>query len=223
VGKHPHWPQTAPLYFAPGNAADWHPEGFGYSSVGFAHLGLVIRHMTGRRAADYLWERLFQPIGIEGFSTFAPPSRPFRADRLSWTYDPHTGGTHVWAVFGGLELTPRDYARFAFLLMHDGRWDGRQIVPAAWIRHFRTSDAYPNVRSNVDGYFDDRCDGTYPKDLFRLFGSGINVAYVVPSLDLIALRTGRGDNRARAEVERNLLRLLFASVLPEDRRHGQTR
>ena len=52
------------------------------------------------------------------------------------------------------------------------------------------------MRSNVDGYF----GAQYPKDMYRIAGSGLNWAYIVPSLDLIALRTGRANNAEWAEV-----------------------
>ena len=106
-------------------------------------------------------------------------------------------------------MIPRDYARFAYLLSRDGRWGETQIAPSGWVERFRTSSAYPNVRSNIDGVFGKQ----YPADMFRIAGSGLNWAFIVPSLDLIALRTGRADNRMWQEVEAKFLKLLFASVL----------
>ena len=106
-------------------------------------------------------------------------------------------------------MTPRDYARFAYFLLRDGRWKEEQIVPASYIQRFRTSAQYPNIRSNQDGYFGEQ----YPKDMFRIAGSGLNWAFMVPSLDLIALRTGRASNAIWDEVQQEFLRKAFAAVV----------
>jgi len=44
----------------------------------------------------------------------------------------YTGG-------GGLELTPRDMAKFGYLYLNKGLWEGRSIVPAAWVEASTTS------------------------------------------------------------------------------------
>ena len=197
VGHDRRWPQTAKLYFPPGRP-DLYPGSqrsgkhlYAYSSVAMAHLGLVIRNISGMPAHEFLWKRLLQPIGFSGIDFEAPPSKQIR-----------------WFTAGGLRMTPRDYARFAYLLLHDGRWRNRQLVPAAWVERFRTSLLYPNIRSNADGFFGRQ----YPKDMFRIAGSGLNWAYIIPSLDLIAIRTGRANNSQWNEVRRAFLAKLFAAM-----------
>lgn len=49
--------------------------------------------------------------------------------------------------------------------------------------------------------------------MFRIAGSGLNWAFIVPSLDLIALRTGRANNAIWADVEREFLEKLFDSII----------
>ncbi|MBN2289461.1 MAG: serine hydrolase [Candidatus Glassbacteria bacterium] len=197
LGHDSRWPQTAGLYFRPGHPEDfeardaWGMVSSSYSSVGFCHLGLVLQNVYGKPAGDFLWERLLGPLGFSGIDYHAPPGPGIR-----------------WFSAGGLRVTPREYARFAYLLLRDGRWGDSRLVPASWIRRFRTSPLYPNMRSNADGYFGEQ----YPKDMFRIAGSGLNWAYIVPSLDLIALRTGRGHNEMWEEVRGKFLEKIFAAV-----------
>ncbi len=87
----------------------------------------------------------------------------------------------------------------------------KQLVPDGWIQRFRLSSRYPNLRSNVDGFF-----GRYPATMFRIAGSGLNWAFVVPELNLIALRAARSDNRTWNEVEQTFLAKLFAAVDPKE-------
>jgi CubicO group peptidase (beta-lactamase class C family) len=205
VGHDDRWPQTKSLYYHPGRIDQYKGRDisgdypYAYSSVSFGHLGLVFRNVYQLPAHQFLWERLLKPIGFSGIDFHAPPSNEVK-----------------WFSAGGLRMTPRDYARFAYLLLRDGNWKGVEIVSPDWVQRFRNSPRYPNIRSNVDGLF----GGQYPLDMFRISGSGLNWAFIIPSLDLIALRTGRADNQTWGEVERRFLKMLFDAVLPTRRNEG---
>jgi hypothetical protein len=64
------------------------------------------------------------------------------------------------------------------------------------------------MNSNADC----RWGAQYPKDIYRIIGSGVNMAWIVPSLDLVATLTGRVPNTLRDQVSRTFLQKLFASV-----------
>lgn len=86
-----------------------------YVSIDTHVLGMVLRGATGRSVIELMEDRLFVPVGLER--------------------DPYyvTDGHGVAFVLGGLNLTTRDYARLGLLVAQGGEWQGRQIVPAAWI------------------------------------------------------------------------------------------
>ena len=88
----------------------WH-----YASVETEILGLVLRSVTGTPVADYLHDRIWDPIGTE-------------AD-ASWAID----GSGQEIAFCCFNATLRDYARLARLLAHDGAWEGRQLIPRQWL------------------------------------------------------------------------------------------
>ena len=88
---------------------------FYYASAETQVLGLVLRNAVGRPVADYLQEKIWEPMGAEADAT--------------WLID--RAGQE--ATYCCLNAVLRDYARLGLLLAHDGHWRGRQIIPAAWI------------------------------------------------------------------------------------------
>ena len=131
TGSDPKWPATGRLFFPPGHPEEfagsetWGDHRGAYSSIGFAHLGLVFRHAFGHSPAGVLWDRILAPIGVSGVSYHYPPP-----------------GTHRWVTHGGVCMTPRDYARFAYLILRQGRWQDQQIVDPEWIERTQTAPWY---------------------------------------------------------------------------------
>ena len=197
LGKDERWPQTGKLYFDPGKPGQFPASATegghvnAYSDVAFAHLGLVFRSLYGQPAHEFLWHRLLDPIGFSGIAFHEPPNE-----------------SEHWFSAGGLAMTTRDLARFAYLLLRDGRWRDTRLLPENWLGKMLATPDYPNLRSNVDGFFGEQ----YPPDMFRLFGSGGNFVFIVPSLDLIAIRTGRTANALMKVLQRDFLRRTFLMV-----------
>lgn len=97
-----------PLAYDPGTDMD-------YSNLS-AHLaGIVVARAADTDLMTYAEENLFGPLGIE-------PGR--------WIED--------WEGYNNghadLFLRPRDMAKFGLLYLNEGLYEGRQIVPADWIR-----------------------------------------------------------------------------------------
>lgn len=87
-----------------------------YVSIDTHVIGMVIRGATGRSVIELMGEKLLDPLGTESTAYYV------------------TDGYGVAFVLGGLNMTTRDYARFGLLFARDGRWRGRQLVPAHWAR-----------------------------------------------------------------------------------------
>ena len=106
----PDWQQfilDQPMAQPPGMA-------FEYNSGNSHLLSAIINRLTGRSALDYAKAQLFGPLGITD---------------VFWRRDPQG----VSAGGAGLYLQPRDMAKIGYLYLRNGTWDGRQIVPPAWI------------------------------------------------------------------------------------------
>jgi CubicO group peptidase (beta-lactamase class C family) len=77
---------------------------FYYASVETQVLGLVLRNAVGRPVADYLQEKIWEPMGAEADAT--------------WFID--RAGQE--ATYCCINAVLRDYARLGLLLAHDGHW-----------------------------------------------------------------------------------------------------
>jgi CubicO group peptidase (beta-lactamase class C family)/predicted glycoside hydrolase/deacetylase ChbG (UPF0249 family) len=87
---------------------------FLYNTPATYMLSAIIQKVTGQKVIDYLQPRLFDPLGIQN---------------IDWEIDPkgiNTGGY-------GLRLKTEDMAKFGLLFLQKGLWNGKQIIPAAWI------------------------------------------------------------------------------------------
>ena len=124
---------------SPFHTRDW-PAGekFHFSIVDTQVLGLVLRAATGKPLADYLAVKIWQPMGAE-------------AD-ASWTMD--KGGHEI--AYLGVNATLRDFGRLAMLLANHGSLDGRQIVPAGWVRAATTPSAKQFQPGRIETFFGQR-------------------------------------------------------------------
>lgn len=110
---------------------------FAYASAETQVLSLVLRAAVGRNLSEYLSEKIWIPMGAE-------------ADAL-WLVD--AGGHELGYM--GLNATLRDWGRLGMLLAYDGALDGRQIIPADWVRAATRADAHhlqPGVATAGAGY-----------------------------------------------------------------------
>ncbi|MEV1084461.1 serine hydrolase [Streptomyces sp. NPDC050211] len=94
-----------------------------YNSGETQVLGALVARATGRTLADYMQEKLCEPLGMTS------PGR--------WVVDP--AGMEM--AYGGLNLTARDYARIGELYRNGGMWRDEQIIPADWVRDSVTAGA----------------------------------------------------------------------------------
>ena len=103
---------------------------FSYASAESEVLGLVLRAAVGMPLADYLSQKIWQPMGAEADAT--------------WVVD--AGGYELGYM--GINATLRDWGRFGLLLANYGELNGRQIIPAAWVRAATRPEA-PHLKVGV--------------------------------------------------------------------------
>jgi CubicO group peptidase (beta-lactamase class C family) len=108
---------------------------FLYNNAATYMLSKLISLTTGDRLLAYLRPRLFQPLGIEN---------------VQWEEDGHG----INYGFSGLCLNAQDVSKFAQLLLNEGLWNGKSLIPQSYIqeatqkqidtsdfsKHFATAD-----------------------------------------------------------------------------------
>jgi len=90
-----------------------------YKTIDTAVLGWLIERVSGSTLAAYAAQRLWEPLGTERDGFFIMDGEP---------------GTGREFSGAGFNATLRDFARIGLMMLGEGKANGRQIVPAAWVR-----------------------------------------------------------------------------------------
>ena len=101
-----------------------------YNSLGTYVLSAAVQKVTGQKVVDYLKPRLWQPLGIE---------KPY------WQESPAGINTGGW----GLYLKTEDLARMGLCLLNGGKYCGKQVIPADWVKEMSAAQV-PSVNAGVN-------------------------------------------------------------------------
>jgi CubicO group peptidase (beta-lactamase class C family) len=187
----------------PGYARDAGGRGpWAYCTAGTFLLGQILERATGQPVDRFIETRLFAPLGIT---------------RWQWRRSPAgevmTGGQ--------LRLATRDLAKLGRMVLDDGRWQGRRVVPAAWIRRALAVQRDPGGRADPRGEYQygylfwrrdytTRCGRSSG---WLMSGNGGNHVVMLPALDAVVVVTTVNYNTRGMHDQ--TVRLLERHVLPE--------
>src|SRR3974390_2598356 len=149
---------------------------FVYSTPGSYMLSAIVQKTTGETVFDYLRPRLFEPLGIE-----------------DPTWDASPQGITLGGV--GLSIRTEDIARFGLLYLQKGKWNGNQLVPAAWVETATARQTSNGSEPTSDwdqgyGYQFWRCR----HGLYRGDGAFGQFCIVMPEQDaVVAITSGTRD------------------------------
>jgi len=172
-----------PVPFKPGTH-------FLYNTPATYMLSAIVQKVTGETVLDYLTPRLFQPLGIR---------------KPTWETSPQgisCGGY-------GLSVRTEDIASFGQLYLQKGKWQGKQLVPAAWIEAATSRQTSNGSSPDSDwdqgyGYQFWRCR----HGLYRGDGAFGQYCIVMPEQDaVVAITSGVRDMQA-------VMNLVWDKLLP---------
>jgi len=168
---------------------------------GAAHLlSAILQSKTGMDARTYANRNLFEPLEIPQVS------------EQDWASDPQ-GITNGIA---GLYLTPRDLAKYGFLYLNNGKWEGRQIISSNWVRDSTDEHAYIGNDDYVGGL--DRRFGylwsIFPdQKYYGYLGRAGQELFILPRENMVIVFTGA----LRVDEEGTLLNLVNDYIIPSVR------
>jgi CubicO group peptidase (beta-lactamase class C family) len=112
-----------------------------------------------------------------------------KAGMRSVVWEVDASGTFVGSSY--LYATMRDYARFGLLYMHNGNWLGEQIFPEGWVNY--TTAPAEGSGGEYGALFWLNRNGEFPglpDDLYYCDGYDGQRIFIVPSKELVIVRTG---------------------------------
>jgi len=161
----------------------------------------VIEHLTDKPLDHYAEEVLFEPLGITNYTWHRSGAWP----------------AHISpSAASGLRLTARDLAKIASVFLHNGQWQGRQIISDSWVmsstaRHVQDNPWGP---PGVFGYGYFWFPGTLKSGLkvVRAVGNGDQRIFLLPEIELAITVFAGNYNDFRHSVGERILGQILEAV-----------
>jgi len=175
------------LEFAPKRGSQKPGSYWLYSNWDFNAAGAVFERMTGKDIYDALRDDLAIPVGMQDFDR-GRQKKDEKPERSLYPSYP------MW-------LSTRDMARLGYLMLRNGRWQDRQIIPADWVRRStrvttHISEMHPEFMQSGPfgfGYMWWVWDGPYAsgpyKGAYTASGAHGQWITILPALDMVVVHT----------------------------------
>lgn len=180
-----------PMAYKPG-------EHWAYNSSNLILVGELISKTSEMTIPDFASKYLFGPLGITNFQ---------------WGFSPKG---RAWLA-GNAKMTPRDMAKFGYMVLNRGRWGKKQIVSQEWIRGSVEKHAISRFGWGY-GYLWWVGETIINNQVIKAFwaaGNGGNYIFIIPRLDMVAVFTGGNySNILEVQVFGMLINYLIPAILP---------
>lgn len=173
-----------------------------YSNWDFNALGTIFEQETGRSIYDVLETDLARPIGMRDFDRSIHRRTGDTTRSVHRAYHMH--------------LSTRDMARVGYLMLRDGVWEGKQVVPGDWVREstravtpvHEMNPAYRREGPFGYGYLWWVWDGEHARGPYEGAYTGLGAIgqhiTVLPELDLVVAHKTRPGQERRVSHEEYL-------------------
>jgi len=180
-----------PMAYEPG--AHW-----AYNSTSLILVGELISKSSDMTIPNFASKYLFEPLEIKNFQ---------------WSISPKG---RAWLA-GNAKMTPRDMAKFGYMVLNRGRWGKKQIVSQEWIRESVVKHAVSRFGWGY-GYLwwtGKTFINNQEIKAFWAAGNGGNYIFILPRLDMVAVFTGGNySNILEVQVFGMLFNYLIPAIFP---------
>ena len=153
-----------------------------YNDVRINRFALSLLRVFGKPVPEVFQEQVMDPIGASSSWKWVPYHNSYV--ELNGKQVPSVSGGTRWG--GGMWINSWDMARFGYLWLRNGSWNGRQILPPAYVKAALTPSAHGpdygylwwlNTKGkNLPGL---------PTSAYAALGAGSNTILVSPEHDLV--------------------------------------
>jgi CubicO group peptidase (beta-lactamase class C family) len=171
---------------------------FVYNSLATYMLSAIVQKVTGEKVIDYLYPRLFRPLGIAG---------------AVWETSPSGINNGGW----GLYIKTEDMAKMGQFLLQKGNWNGKQLLPESWFDEatsikIRQGPVWvsPDTKTDDSDWLQGYCYQLWRcrHNAFRADGAEGQFIIVLPEQDAVIVTTANIDDM-QAEIN-----LIWEYLLP---------
>jgi len=172
---------------------------FSYNT-GLVHLlSIAITEASGMTTKKFAEKYLFGPLNITEFE---------------WSKDPqgyYSGGTL-------LSLRPRDMAKFGYLYLQKGKWEGEQIIPESWVedsfkRYVTAEETYGYGYLFWLSEFKDKSGN--PVSVFEASGYGGQHIQIIPQWNTVIVVTSDHESLDDSVSDKLILDYVIPAIQPE--------
>ena len=139
---------------------------FSYSNEDSMLLGEILENATGFSVQDYADKKLFNILEIED----------------KWWTD-QAGNTVTYA---GLDMKPRDFAKFGLMVAQDGKWENKEVVSSEWLE--TATNNYNDLAPYGFQWWTSNSPDEKDYNFFSAKGLDGQLIYVWPEIDLVFVR-----------------------------------
>jgi CubicO group peptidase (beta-lactamase class C family) len=164
-----------------------------YNDVRINRFALSLLRVFGKPVPEVFQEQVMDVIGASNTWKWVPYTNSYV--ELNGKQVPSVSGGTRWG--GGMWINSWDMARFGYLWLRGGAWNGRQVVPGSYVKEALT----PSAHGPDYGYLwwlntKGKTLPGMPTTAFAALGAGSNTILVSPEHDLVIVWRWHGGNVA---------------------------
>jgi len=176
-------------------------EHWAYNSSSLMLVAEIIKIKSNLPISDFARKYLFQPLGLKDKD-------------FVWSSAKKEGRVKF---YGGAKMKPRAMAKFGYLVLNNGKWQGKQIVSPKWIKESTKNHKTTN-RNYQYGFLWWRGRAVVNNQTISAFwatGFGGQRIFIIPELDLIAIFIGKLDPPRGLQTHGMLINYIIPAFLAQ--------